>query len=84
MDNTSAVDSAINELSGSLSKNGFYLVTAESCTGGMLSAALTGQPGSSKWFEGGFITYSNTAKEKMLGVSAQIHWQNMVLLVAKQ
>lgn len=41
---------------------------AESCTGGMLGAALTDVPGSSAWFEGGVITYSNTAKIRDLGV----------------
>lgn len=45
------------------------LVTAESCTGGRLAAAITAIPGSSDWFDRGFVTYSNTAKEEMLGVS---------------
>ena len=46
------------------------LVTAESCTGGLLSALLTSLPGSSAWFERGFITYTNEAKQELLGVSA--------------
>ena len=45
------------------------LVTAESCTGGGLSYWLTSVPGSSDWFERGFVTYSNMAKMEMLGVS---------------
>lgn len=45
------------------------LATAESCTGGGLSYWLTSIPGSSAWFECGFITYSNEAKHDMLGVS---------------
>ena len=45
------------------------LVTAESCTGGALSAAITSVPGSSQWFDRGFITYSNEAKIEMLGVN---------------
>ncbi len=44
------------------------LVTAESCTGGGLAAAITAIAGSSQWFERGFITYSNIAKIEMLGV----------------
>ncbi len=50
---------------------GITVTTAESCTGGMISAALTDVAGSSAMFERGFITYSNTAKMDMLGVSAQ-------------
>jgi len=44
------------------------LATAESCTGGMVGAALTAVSGSSAWFDRGFITYSNQAKIDMLGV----------------
>lgn len=46
-----------------------YVATAESCTGGMLSAALTNIAGSSTFFERGFVTYSNEAKQEILGVS---------------
>ena len=46
------------------------IVVAESCTGGMLAAALTDLPGSSVVFERGFVTYSNAAKIELLGVSA--------------
>ncbi|HEY6823978.1 MAG TPA: CinA family protein [Steroidobacteraceae bacterium] len=49
---------------------GRRIVTAESCTGGWVSKALTDVPGSSQWFECGFITYSNAAKVRDLGVSA--------------
>ena len=45
------------------------LVTAESCTGGGLAEILTRIPGSSAWFERGFITYSNESKQEMLSVS---------------
>ena len=44
------------------------LVTAESCTGGWAAQAVTAIAGSSDWFERGFVTYSNAAKEEMLGV----------------
>ena len=47
---------------------GLKIATAESCTGGMVAAALTDVAGSSDVFERGFVTYSNTAKVQMLGV----------------
>lgn len=47
------------------------LAVAESCTGGWLAKILTDLPGSSAWFERGFVTYSNVAKVEMLGVSEQ-------------
>jgi nicotinamide-nucleotide amidase len=46
------------------------IVTAESCTGGWIAKALTDVPGSSQWFECGYVTYSNAAKRRDLGVSA--------------
>lgn len=48
------------------------IVTAESCTGGLISAALTAVPGSSVVVERGFVTYSNEAKIEMLGVPAEL------------
>lgn len=48
---------------------GIYIATAESCTGGMVAAALTDIAGSSDVFERGFVTYSNAAKVDLLGVS---------------
>ncbi len=50
-------------------KAGWRIATAESCTGGMVAAALTDLPGSSEIFERGFVTYSNAAKVEMLNVS---------------
>ncbi len=47
---------------------GWMVACAESCTGGLLSAALTDIPGSSQWFERGFVTYSNAAKIEQLQV----------------
>lgn len=48
------------------------LATAESCTGGMVAAAITDISGSSGWFERGFVTYSNQAKTEMIGVPAEL------------
>jgi nicotinamide-nucleotide amidase len=55
-----------------LVKNGWRLATAESCTGGMISAACTDLAGSSAWFERGFVTYSNDAKTELLGVEERL------------
>ena len=52
-------------------ERGWMLATAESCTGGLVAAALTAIPGSSDVVERGFVTYSNTAKQQMLGVRAE-------------
>ena len=49
---------------------GLTIATAESCTGGLVSAALTEIPGSSAVFDRGFVTYSDAAKQAMLGVPA--------------
>ncbi|MBI2381109.1 MAG: CinA family protein [Gammaproteobacteria bacterium] len=51
-----------------LAPSGLRLATAESCTGGGIAYALTGVPGSSAWFERGYISYSNAAKVELLGV----------------
>ena len=58
------------ELAASVESAGFTLAVAESCTGGLAAAAITGIPGASRFFLGGFVSYSNQAKERMLGVSA--------------
>jgi nicotinamide-nucleotide amidase len=56
------------ELGQTAKASGQHLVTAESCTGGMIAQLLTERGGSSAWFERGFVTYSNTAKMQSLGV----------------
>ena len=56
------------ELADRLRARGWMLATAESCTGGWVGQLLTSQPGSSHWYERGFITYANAAKVEMLGV----------------
>lgn len=53
-----------------LKQRAMMLATAESCTGGWVGEVVTAVPGSSDWFDRGFITYSNAAKKEMLGVSA--------------
>ena len=53
-----------------LLSNGQRLVTAESCTGGWVAQCLTSIAGSSQWFERGFVSYSNEAKQEMLGVES--------------
>jgi len=55
-----------------LEARGVRLATAESCTGGWISKTLTDIPGSSAWFEFGFVTYGDNAKEAMLGVEPAI------------
>ncbi len=52
-----------------LKRERLLLATAESCTGGWAAQAMTAIGGSSEWFERGFVTYSNAAKQEMLGVS---------------
>jgi len=54
-----------------LREQGLRLAVAESCTGGWLAKVLTDLTGSSDWFDRGYVTYSNAAKESMLGVSAE-------------
>jgi nicotinamide-nucleotide amidase len=51
-----------------LLERGWRLTTAESCTGGLVAGVVTAVPGSSAWFERGFVTYSNDAKREMLDV----------------
>lgn len=51
-----------------LTERGWKIATAESCTGGLMAKRLTDVPGSSGWFERGFVTYSNESKVEMLGV----------------
>ena len=55
-----------------LLKKELKLVTAESCTGGLIAATCTDLAGSSAWFERGFVTYSNDAKTELLGVEERL------------
>ena len=55
-----------------LAARGQMIVTAESCTGGLISATLTDVPGSSEAVFGGFVTYDNRAKREMIGVPGEL------------
>ena len=59
------------KLGAALKARGLRLATAESCTGGWVAMALTAIPGSSDWFERGYVTYSNAAKREDLGVAEE-------------
>jgi nicotinamide-nucleotide amidase len=54
-----------------LKARGWMLASAESCTGGWVGEVVTAVPGSSHWYDRGFITYTNEAKQEMLGVAAE-------------
>jgi nicotinamide-nucleotide amidase len=75
-----ATDNVVHQLSirvgNKLRDERLMLATAESCTGGMVAAAITDISGSSAWFERGFVTYSNLAKTEMIGVPAAPHRTN--------
>jgi len=60
----------VRQMGDVLVRQGLMLATAESCTGGWVAQELTAVVGSSAWFERGFVTYSNEAKQEMLAVSA--------------
>jgi len=62
------VENIAHKLGYKLLREKLVLATAESCTGGLISKLITDVPGSSAWFDRGFITYSNSAKHEMLGV----------------
>src|SRR5258706_3798536 len=69
------MDAELYELSGrvgdALKARKLMMAAAESCTGGWIGQAITMVPGSSKWFDRGFVTYTNEAKQDMLGVGAE-------------
>lgn len=62
----------VSTLATTLLQRGWMLASAESCTGGMIAAACTDLAGSSQWFERGFVSYSNEAKQEMLGVTSAV------------
>lgn len=71
---TAVDDAMLADVTGRLATQllgqGLRLVTAESCTGGWVAKVCTDQPGSSRWFDHGFVTYSNAAKHHLVGVPA--------------
>jgi len=62
----------VGPLAEILLNRGWTLVTAESCTGGLIAVTCTDLPGSSRWFERGWVTYSNAAKSDLLGVPPKL------------
>ncbi len=64
------IEEKVQQLAQQLLARQQRIAVAESCTGGLLAAACTELAGSSAWFERGFVTYSNAAKQELLGVSA--------------
>ena len=78
-------DSVVHQLAiragNKLRDEHLLLATAESCTGGMIAAAVTDISGSSQWFERGFVTYSNQAKSEMIGVPAELIAMDHVVLL---
>jgi len=68
---TDAIHTLSTALGAALTARGWVLATAESCTGGGISAAVTDIAGSSGWFDRGFVTYSNAAKAALLGVRGE-------------
>jgi nicotinamide-nucleotide amidase len=69
-----AISASVAKLATELTARGLSMATAESCTGGGIAEALTALAGSSAWFDSGFVTYSNEAKQRMLGVDSA-HFQ---------
>ena len=61
----------LQRFAGLATQQGLVVSTAESCTGGMIAAACTDLAGSSQWFDRGFVTYSNEAKQDLLGVTEE-------------
>lgn len=62
------VQELVEQLAEALLTREIWLATAESCTGGGIAEALTSRPGSSGWFDCGFVTYSNAAKIRLLNI----------------
>ena len=70
--NEPSLHGLVADLAEYLEKKHWQLATAESCTGGLISAACTELAGASVWFDRGFVSYSNEAKTELLGVDASL------------
>lgn len=66
------VNELLDAVAAALLERGGMLVTAESCTGGWVAKLCTDRAGSSRWFERGYVTYSNAAKAECLGVPVRL------------
>ena len=66
------IEQRVQELADALLDRGQRVCTAESCTGGLIAKVFTDLAGSSDWFERGYVTYSNAAKNEMLGVPSSL------------
>ncbi len=66
------LDARVLALTERLRARGWRMATAESCTGGRIAKAMTDRAGSSTVFEAGLVTYSNAAKQRLLGVPEQV------------
>ncbi len=66
------MENLLSQIAAALLERKQTIATAESCTGGLVGAALTSRPGSSAWYLGGIIAYSNSLKIRLLGVPPDI------------
>ena len=66
-----AVGQVVTDLGALLKARGWFMATAESCTGGLIACELTNVSGSSEWYLGGVVAYANAVKEGLLGVSGR-------------
>lgn len=73
---TQDIESDLAHISRYLQTNSACLVTAESCTGGLIATTITNHPGCSAWFKGGFVTYQTSAKIDMLGIEPTLLQQH--------
>ena len=86
---TDIIETQVRKLAKLSEAQGVMIATAESCTGGGIATAITELAGSSAWFDAGFVTYSNQAKNKMLDVPSdliEVHGavsEEVVLAMAK-
>ena len=71
MNESESLDALGERLGAVLVARGWRVATAESCTGGGIAEVITRVAGSSAWFDQGFVTYSNAAKQTQLGVPAE-------------